>query len=114
MATIPIDTFCPQCGSNVEIDDDGCCAACGATALGAGVNEIDALLQRAEAAEARVDALEEAIHAHREDRRASDQLGKGERPANIGLWSHVGVNATLRVLKRRALAAKEKGQSDEK
>ena len=32
-------TFCPECGPNVDIDEDGCCVTCGATAIGSAVNE---------------------------------------------------------------------------
>lgn len=27
-------SFCPECGPNVPIDEDGCCVTCGATATG--------------------------------------------------------------------------------
>lgn len=33
-----IATWCPQCGPRVAIDEDGCCASCGATAVGDGVD----------------------------------------------------------------------------
>lgn len=28
-----LKTFCPQCGVNVAIDEDGCCAECGSYAV---------------------------------------------------------------------------------
>ena len=31
-------TFCPECGFSVEIDEDGCCIDCGATAVGDAVD----------------------------------------------------------------------------
>jgi uncharacterized Zn finger protein (UPF0148 family) len=34
-----IKTWCPQCGPDVHIDEDGCCAMCGADAAGDGVDE---------------------------------------------------------------------------
>jgi hypothetical protein len=33
-------TFCPECGPGVPVDEDGCCMSCGATAIGAAVDEI--------------------------------------------------------------------------
>jgi len=30
-----IASLCPECGPSVRVDEDGCCALCGATALGA-------------------------------------------------------------------------------
>ena len=31
------ETFCPECGFNVKVDEDGCCVHCGATATGSAV-----------------------------------------------------------------------------
>lgn len=31
-------TWCPECGPDVEIDEDGCCVSCGCGATGAGVD----------------------------------------------------------------------------
>ena len=36
----PAASFCPQCGFNVECDEDGCCATCGATAMGEAVKAL--------------------------------------------------------------------------
>ena len=33
-------TFCPECGPNVAVDEEGLCASCGATAVGDGVEEL--------------------------------------------------------------------------
>ena len=33
-----MSSWCPQCGPNVEVDEDGCCAGCGATAMGPGAD----------------------------------------------------------------------------
>lgn len=38
--TDEIKIWCPQCGPNVDIDEDGLCIGCGCTAVGAGVNLI--------------------------------------------------------------------------
>lgn len=35
-------TFCPECGPDVSIDEDGCCIGCGATAVG---RAIEALIE---------------------------------------------------------------------
>jgi len=37
-----ICTFCPECGPNVHVDEDGCCRCCGALAMGDGVRSLDA------------------------------------------------------------------------
>lgn len=36
-------TFCPQCGPDVDIDEEGCCLTCGATAVGSAVRDIASL-----------------------------------------------------------------------
>ena len=33
-------TFCPECGPDVEIDEEGCCLTCGATAVGSAAKDI--------------------------------------------------------------------------
>ena len=38
-------TFCPECGFNIEVDEDGCCIDCGATAVG---NAVDMLHKKGE------------------------------------------------------------------
>lgn len=40
-------TFCVQCGPNVAIDEDGCCATCGADASGPAVNHLKRWLRKA-------------------------------------------------------------------
>ena len=32
------NTFCPECGFGVDVDEDGCCVSCGATAVGSAVD----------------------------------------------------------------------------
>jgi hypothetical protein len=32
------NTFCPECGFGVAVDEDGCCVSCGATAVGSAVD----------------------------------------------------------------------------
>jgi len=34
------DTFCPECGWDVSVDEDGLCTGCGATAIGVGVRKL--------------------------------------------------------------------------
>ena len=36
-----IYTFCPECGYNVQIDEDGLCVTCGATAIGRAVDNMN-------------------------------------------------------------------------
>ena len=43
MSTQWTGTWCPQCGPDVSCDDDGCCSACGATAVGEGTEQALAL-----------------------------------------------------------------------
>ncbi len=31
-----LNTWCPQCGPDADVDEDGCCLACGATSIGFG------------------------------------------------------------------------------
>jgi len=42
--TDKIQTWCPLCGCGVAVDEDGCCATCGADATGPGVDAIFAAL----------------------------------------------------------------------
>lgn len=35
-----MNTFCPQCGFGVKVDDDGCCVHCGAVATGEAVDQL--------------------------------------------------------------------------
>ena len=37
-----IASFCADCGTNVNVDEDGCCATCGAGAMGEGVVALNA------------------------------------------------------------------------
>jgi hypothetical protein len=82
-------TFCPECGFNVAVDEDGCCKHCGATAMGAAVDalpsptaiaERDAVIAQLRAAlETLLDscgrAVQEAKHHHR---------GRGQPLAGAG------------------------------
>lgn len=34
-----LGSWCPQCGSNVSVDEDGCCNSCGCSAVGQGADE---------------------------------------------------------------------------
>ena len=38
-------SWCPQCGPNVKVDEDGCCVTCGCTAVGDGVEQAQKLLE---------------------------------------------------------------------
>jgi len=35
-----MNTFCPECGFNIPVNEDGCCLSCGATAIGTAVDEL--------------------------------------------------------------------------
>jgi len=35
-----MSTFCPECGFGIDIDEDGLCLHCGATAVGSAVDEM--------------------------------------------------------------------------
>lgn len=39
-----LGSWCPQCGSNVSVDEDGCCNACGCSAVGQGADEAHATI----------------------------------------------------------------------
>lgn len=58
-------TFCPQCGWNVEVDEDGCCVSCGCVAAGDAVGRTARLLameaKDADVAQTRVVELEAAL-----------------------------------------------------
>lgn len=41
--TAPWFSLCVECGPNVGVDEDGCCAGCGATAMGAWLDSLRAL-----------------------------------------------------------------------
>ncbi len=42
-------SFCPQCGWDVPVDEDGCCNICGATAIGEAVDALATLRARVRA-----------------------------------------------------------------
>jgi len=50
-AGIAADTFCPQCGLGVRVDEDGCCRTCGNGAMGAAVDGRSEGIREAEAAD---------------------------------------------------------------
>jgi hypothetical protein len=39
-----VQTWCAQCGWDVDVDEDGCCATCGADATGPGVDAIHRII----------------------------------------------------------------------
>jgi len=41
----PFASFCPDCGPNVYIDEDGCCSSCGSTAIGDGLSRLNERIQ---------------------------------------------------------------------
>jgi len=41
----PFASFCPGCGPNVYIDEDGCCSSCGSTAIGDGLIRLNERIQ---------------------------------------------------------------------
>ena len=43
-----VATWCPQCGPRVDVDEDGCCVSCGATATGDGADMAAAWRQLAQ------------------------------------------------------------------
>ena len=49
-----IETWCAQCGPDVRVDPDGCCATCGSDAVGYGANEAHRLAARVAELEARL------------------------------------------------------------
>lgn len=60
--TIYVDqSWCPQCGPHVQMDEDGCCQTCSADAVGPGAwQALDALRERDEA-RARISRIREAV-----------------------------------------------------
>ena len=34
------NTFCPECGFDVTVDEDGCCIGCGAVSVGNAVDKL--------------------------------------------------------------------------
>jgi hypothetical protein len=44
-----IITFCPECGVNVSVDEDGLCVTCGATAVGTGVRKLALMVEKLKA-----------------------------------------------------------------
>lgn len=42
-----IKTFCPECGPNIAIDEDGSCHTCGNGAFGQGIEKINLLIRQA-------------------------------------------------------------------
>lgn len=53
-------SLCVMCGPDVSVDEDGCCATCGASCLG---EYAETLLSERDALKARVAELEEALRS---------------------------------------------------
>lgn len=74
-------SWCPSCGPDVAIDEDGCCAMCGADAVGEGADYAGSLLQIVQRAFQLIDQLliDQLLQVKRErdDLRASlDRPGR--------------------------------------
>ena len=55
---IPIHTLCPACGPSMEVDEDGCCENCGATAMGDGVEQVYRMMEELKSLLSRIATLE--------------------------------------------------------
>lgn len=73
-------TWCPECGPSVPIDEDGLCAACGATAIGPGADLALSALDSASREKARADAAEARVKELKE--RIKIEEAAGEASAN--------------------------------
>jgi len=77
----PNNTWCPQCGYGISVDEEGCCISCGGDAMGEGVDAAVALLHTADHTEAfrvRLVAVEELIEEAHQDKSAFDEgAGRG-------------------------------------
>ena len=61
-------TFCPQCGWDVDTDEDGLCQVCGAEAVGEGVEDLCQEVDRIATLEAHLtDAHHHLAEAHRDN-----------------------------------------------
>ena len=61
-------TFCPQCGWDVDTDEDGLCQACGAEAVGEGVEALCQEVDRIATLDAHLsDAHDHLAEAHRDN-----------------------------------------------
>jgi hypothetical protein len=67
MSDHKIYTFCPECGINTGVDEDGLCVSCGATAMGKGIDELNALRDRIRTLEEETDKLQDQIASLRYD-----------------------------------------------
>jgi hypothetical protein len=57
----PEGTWCPECGPNVKVDEEGLCVSCGAVAIGNGANAALRALSTRPAPAASPDALRERL-----------------------------------------------------
>lgn len=74
--TSKLASFCCECGPNVKVDEDGLCAACGATATGSALGQIclhdpvgDALIAAARKLPCPPDALFDALERYEASRK---------------------------------------------
>lgn len=56
-------TFCPQCGWNVDVDEDGGCTGCGATATGLAVDDMAEVLEDLKDIAQELCSLMDRVHA---------------------------------------------------
>ena len=66
-----VGSFCPEHGINCKIDDDGTCSACGASAVGTALDEIERLKARVE--ELKKSNLDKALLAVQSDHHITDE-----------------------------------------
>jgi hypothetical protein len=79
-------TWCPQCGPRVAVDEDGCCASCGADAMGPGADQALAALRVAEppGVMTREESIAFAIHIREALGICDPDVGRDDRP--MALW----------------------------
>lgn len=110
-------TLCPECGPNVAIDEEGCCATCGATATGRwleahpslGAQQAELLGELAVKTEA-LSALEELVRCYQEEPRYCGQCMTDEQHVRYEEWSTRTAKAARDADRARATLSGETGK----
>lgn len=83
----PFATWCPQCGPRVAVDEDGCCASCGADATGEGADRAIAAVAELERIRRELSRLSERLE--------DTFMGGYSDPRDLGIFRHgMGTAAT--------------------
>jgi len=86
----PLMTWCPECGPDMDVDEDGCCVQCGATATGPWADKAHAMDAENQALTLKINWLRDALEKYAEpnnwDRGTYDETQTADVFMLWGAW----------------------------